>query len=338
VAGGIGFVQDSFTEGATVPLTSHTGEVGASWTLHPASAAGAQAAVDGASGRVFANSAAFGLLYAAGQPANADYDVSATLWVASVRGSAGITGRLDPVANTYYTGLYRTALGGWELARIVNGTWTTLGTASQTLTPGQSYALRLELRGSSLKLYVNGTQRIAATDGAITAAGRAGLSLFSGNPFGPSVGYLLDSFAAVDAPGSGPTATPTPTGATSTPTATPTATATSAATATPTPTSVAATSTPTSTPAPTSTPTPTAPPASTPTPTPTATATASPTNTATATPTLTPAPTATDTPTATATSTATGTATASPTAADTATPTDTGTPSATTATPTAYQA
>jgi hypothetical protein len=230
MSGGAGqFVLDSFTEGATADLTAHTPEAGGPWVEHPAWPSGLTSV--GPAGRTYFNNSAQSILNAAGQPASPDYDVAADLYVASLTGTAGVIARVDPAVSTMYLGQYTTGSQRWELARLNGGAKTVLGTFTQALTVGETHNVRLEARGSSLKLYVDGVQRIAATDGTIGAAGRAGLEgCTCSTSYGPVTGLQFDNFAAQDAGAS------TPPSQTATPgIATPTPTSTSTASPTPTP-------------------------------------------------------------------------------------------------------
>jgi hypothetical protein len=59
----------------------------------------------------------------------------------------------------------------------VAGTSTVLGSYSETLTALSTYALKLDMDGSTIRLLVNGVERVSATDTAITSAGRGGVRL-----------------------------------------------------------------------------------------------------------------------------------------------------------------
>ena len=103
-----GFVGDSFSEASAVAQTSHVGELGAAWTRHPVWPHGASSV--GPPGRAYATNASTSLLYAGGVPASADYDVSASLYVASRQGSAGVLGRVDPAVSAMLVELVKDGL------------------------------------------------------------------------------------------------------------------------------------------------------------------------------------------------------------------------------------
>lgn len=62
-----------------------------------------------------------------------------------------------------------------ELYKAVNNTFTPLDSYSFAVTDGTSGIIRLEAVGTSIRGYLNGTQRVTATDSSITQAGRVGL-------------------------------------------------------------------------------------------------------------------------------------------------------------------
>jgi len=64
-----------------------------------------------------------------------------------------------------------------ELKKLVNGSSTTFASKSFTVSPNTWYTVRLEVIGSALSLYVNGTLQLTANDSQF-AAGRAGLATF----------------------------------------------------------------------------------------------------------------------------------------------------------------
>jgi lysophospholipase L1-like esterase len=182
------FTQDSFTDTPGVLLENHTGETGAVWTKNPAFSTGSAAIT--AAGRLRGN-ATNGVYYESAVPASADYDVEADLYVASVVGSAGLTGRQDPTGFTFYLLDYEAA-GSFHLYTQVAGTAVNTTSFAMALTVGQIYHLRLSMRGGQISCYVNGALVISITDTNITSAGRAGLYL--GEADTDSTGFQLDNF------------------------------------------------------------------------------------------------------------------------------------------------
>lgn len=202
----MGFVNDTFTAADGTNLSAHTGETGATWTANTSNAVVA-------SGRVRPTATLFNSLTASGTPASADYDVEADVYYAGAAaggGAAGVTGRAS--GKTYYMARYDTT--GWQLYYVSNeSTFTQIGsTFTQALTVGQSYRLKLEMRGTAIKLYVDGVERCSGTNGTLTAAGKAGVHFYaSASSVSDSAGWHLDNFEATDA--GGDTTPPTLSGA-----------------------------------------------------------------------------------------------------------------------------
>ena len=192
------FVSDTFTDTDGVNLSSHAGETGAIWTNQNA---GTEAQIN--ANRAAPNSTTATTYYhTSGTPANADYDVQATfLYVGSppTNGGTGITGRHDTAAPTFYHVRWSPGSTQWNLYKAVSGTFTSLGTS--TTNPlnatNASRVVKLEMRGTAIKVFVAGTAVISATDPAITAAGKAGVRFFRGGT--ATNGYLFDDFTATDA-------------------------------------------------------------------------------------------------------------------------------------------
>jgi lysophospholipase L1-like esterase len=183
------FTNDSFTGTAGTLLENHTGETGATWTRNSAFASGSAAIT--AAGRLRGNIAANSIYYESATPASADYDVEADLYLASTAASCGILGRASTSAATYYLLDYESS-GNWNLYTVVNGTTSNQHSFSQTLTVGQTYHIRLSMRGSLISCYVNGSLIIQITDTNISTAGRA--SVFFSAADTDSTGSHLDNF------------------------------------------------------------------------------------------------------------------------------------------------
>lgn len=183
------FTNDSFTGTAGTLLENHTGETGAIWTRNAAFGTGSAALT--AAGRVRGNAAVNSVYYPSATPASADYDVEADLYVASITASCGILGRASATAATYYLLDYESG-GTWNLYTVVNGATSNQHSFSQTLTVGQTYHIRLSMRGSLITCYVNGAQILQITDTNITAAGNSSLFFSAANT--DSTGFHLDNF------------------------------------------------------------------------------------------------------------------------------------------------
>lgn len=110
------------------------------------------------------------------QAATGDYSVSADIYALANAGHAGPCGRVSSGANTLYQARYLSGTG-IQLLRYIAGAVSTLGTMAFTLNAGETVNLRLEMMGSSIKVYVNGnvTAAISATDAAIPGPGYVGI-------------------------------------------------------------------------------------------------------------------------------------------------------------------
>ena len=207
------FVFDSFTDTAGTLLGSHTGETGATWTEHGSYAVGDPLITDANRMRTSVGSTA--CWYASGTPTGADYDVTATMVQRSQASSnsAGPAGRIDTGANTMYFARYLGPTGGWQLFKIVAGTATQLGsTYSQTLTADQGYECKLSMSGSTIKVAIDGVDRITpSADTAITDAGKAGFR--AAGAIANTTGLHFDALVATEAGGGGTTYSETATAA-----------------------------------------------------------------------------------------------------------------------------
>jgi len=192
---------DSMTGTMNATLQSRNGEVGATWTKHVSSNADAVLTNDGRI-RKDGNNTGQSLYSASAQPATPNYTVEADVYVkTNLTGDmVGVVGRMDTTNTngTYYLARYEQAAQKWVLYKRVNGSFDWLGeSATQALTAGATYRLALDMSGTTIRVLVDGVQLISATDSAISAAGRGGLSF----GFGPAAttvtnnaGFHVDNF------------------------------------------------------------------------------------------------------------------------------------------------
>lgn len=183
--------SDTFTEATTTALTSHTPDTGTGWTQEVA-ATGAVANASGgdyvvASANVTGDDLA---VSAQPDPSTADVDVQMTL-AALLTGSGsapfGVFARWADSSNFY--GVQILPAGHAEvdakLYKRVAGTYTVL--ASVDTTWATNDIVKLELRGTAIKVYKNGVEILSATDSSITAAGKAGIYWGQLSPNGSNV-------------------------------------------------------------------------------------------------------------------------------------------------------
>jgi hypothetical protein len=188
---------DELDDSAGTILSNHTGQLGASWTESSGQARVAVFTNENRLRKETGDGAA--QYYTSAIPSSANYLVEADVHVKSLLASdaIGVTGRMSTSTDTFYFARYLVDSGYWQLLRVVDGTSTSLGTYAQTLSSGQTYRLTLDMNGSTIRVLVDGVQRISATDANITAAGRGGIRLGIGNSTAQSTntaGLHLDNF------------------------------------------------------------------------------------------------------------------------------------------------
>lgn len=191
------FVYDTFT-GAAAELSTHTGEVGATWVKH--SFGGTDVSIDGA-GSLLGNAGGTSVAYyASGTPSSADYAVTAVLNRVGTPGAdlIAIAGRINTAASTWY--MLSVAGNDFQLFKVIAGTPTTIGPQVQATgwAPGDTVRMTLGMTGTAItgrlqrisdNLWLNPTgptwqagqvDLVSATDSAITAAGKAGVAWMVG--------------------------------------------------------------------------------------------------------------------------------------------------------------
>jgi hypothetical protein len=169
------FLNDTFTEASDLTLASHTPETGGTWTKHPSYTD--TITVDSTSDFIYGDATDVGTYYNTASPANANYYVQAGIFVVNNASPSypGVIGRVNTAANTMYRAFYHQGLGTWYLQKLVAGTTTDLGTYVQALTNSQTYTLRLEMNGTTIRMLIDGVERANVTDASIAATGKAGV-------------------------------------------------------------------------------------------------------------------------------------------------------------------
>lgn len=199
------FVSDNFDGIAGTDITAHN----ANWVS--VTGATGTASLDGTRLRQTSSSVGAAMFYRSDAvPAAADYSVSTDVYVSSNTGTGavGIAARVSDSAQTFYQARVLNGTGV-QLQRSIAGSVATLGTYAMALANGQIVALKLEMVGSTINVYVDGssTPDISATDANIAAAGYPGFRFLN-----LSGGQLrLDDFSA-DEGGSTQSRVVTPTG------------------------------------------------------------------------------------------------------------------------------
>lgn len=128
---------------------------------------------------------------------SADGYAEATLAVRSVLANSHavfVLIRAVDSSNFYQAG-YRGSTGSLSLGKTVAGTFAELATVAYTPVAGASPVIRIEASGSTLRLLVDGVEKLTATDTALTAAGKVGFRT-SGVAAGATTGFHIDNIKA----------------------------------------------------------------------------------------------------------------------------------------------
>jgi len=176
---------DTFTRGADVALESHTSDSGGTWTGCNTTQFQVLAATDDA---VLETTASNLVNYIA---CGSETITSADYW-SEITGHTGTTSSAERIGpgvrfssgNGYALILYGT--GDVEIRRYTANSPTTISTNPvyyhiPDFSITTDYTLRIEITGTSIVGYVNGTQRLTSTDATYSAAGSTGFVAVSGN-------------------------------------------------------------------------------------------------------------------------------------------------------------
>ena len=167
------FVFDTFSDVDGRGITGHSGERGAKWAPQPGVTNGGSTIHAGA---VVNNGT--GVYQAFAEPPSADYTVTGKFLCRSglTGDSVAVAARMSTSENTLYWAGYSRANGGFRLFKTVAGTPTQLGsTYTMAVNVGQEFTVALQVSGSTIKMFVDGVERVSVTDSAIAAAGRVGM-------------------------------------------------------------------------------------------------------------------------------------------------------------------
>lgn len=109
----------------------------------------------------------------AGQASWTNYAVESKVKVDNFNGSnrVMVCARYKDGNNFYAATLYNSSGGTLEIRKKVGGSSSTLATTKYTLATGTWYTVKLEVSGTSIKMYVNGALQLSATDSALSAGG-----------------------------------------------------------------------------------------------------------------------------------------------------------------------
>lgn len=169
--------NDTFTTVADANLQDHTPDTGTSWTELWATTANLGWNVDSTDVLQGETGSSSGAIHTANATYDsADYSVSALMDTldSSPNDSMYLLVRIQDQENMYAVRLRdQNGTGTCQLYKKVAGTWSALGSAFDP--PANGSVIKLEIIGSALKFYDDDVEVASATDGDITAAGKAGL-------------------------------------------------------------------------------------------------------------------------------------------------------------------
>lgn len=192
------FVNDTFTEGSDIVLSSHTPELGSTWIDHPDAGYTDNLSIIGADDQVYKSSGtSAGMFYNDATPPSADYCCECVMKVMSIiSANTAIAWRVDPSANTMM--IFQINNGtGWRMRKIVSGTQTTIGSEDTTTnipSVGQTRTMKACSSGNTHTAYVDGALlgTVGGSDSSVTAAGKTGLRL--NGTYTTTTGYHVLSF------------------------------------------------------------------------------------------------------------------------------------------------
>jgi hypothetical protein len=173
------------------PFTRVDGAIGSNWTT----LSGGWEVVGNKARQTFTGSYFRGARWAGLALSSSNYAVQCVVTVPSEANvAAGVGARYADAALSGY--VFIGGAGGVGLYRLDSGTPTVLGTyVDASFTAGATKTLRLEVEGSSLRAYIDGTQRITATD-ATYSSGSPGLAHYMASTGGTYA--AMDDWTATD--------------------------------------------------------------------------------------------------------------------------------------------
>jgi hypothetical protein len=189
-------IFDSFTDSDNTLLNFHSGETSSTWAFGLN-----QNAADTA--RIFSNvlvkedsglsNAA--VYYTETTPNNDCYVQGKIKMLSSISANVALIGRLNPASDDYYWVRHNRDANQWQLRKTVGSSASTLNSGAavynDTMVANDERIVRLEMNGTTIRVIIDGTERINATD-STHSSGRAGIR-FAGIA-SPTTGYSIDDF------------------------------------------------------------------------------------------------------------------------------------------------
>lgn len=188
---------DNFTAGGEGLLTAHTADSGEAWS-DLTDSSNLPIRVNGL-GQAYINDASvsLGIAYSAWTPASANYRVKVTVKARSNSGDIGCTARLTGTTwatSNYYMARYEANIG-WQMFKVVNGSYTQLGSTNGAAAPVDGDTLELDCNSTTIQLLKNNSSLISVTDATHSSAGKVGLWIAS--PMNAGTGYQPDIITTV---------------------------------------------------------------------------------------------------------------------------------------------
>lgn len=148
--------SDDFESGNSNNWTSTTG----TWSVVKEGSSNVYSQTSTSEGRTSAGNASW-----------SNYTIQADVKVDNFNGTnrTYVAGRYKDGNNYYAASLYNSGGGKLEIRKKVGGSSSTLVTKDYALSTGVWYNVKLELSGSTLKMYVNNTLELTATDSSLSA-------------------------------------------------------------------------------------------------------------------------------------------------------------------------
>ena len=181
---------DTFTGTPGALLTPRNELYGAAWTRQAISTTNL---VLSASGRIRAQSDGLAEYRVTGINAAAEV-ISADVTVRSATGEAGLMTRMATTGDTGYLVRYRAAAGVWEIGTINAGTFALLASWNGPVAVDDTAHLVLDQSASSIRVLIDGVERMTATDGSIATNGRSGVRIVGVGAQDDNAGVQLDNF------------------------------------------------------------------------------------------------------------------------------------------------
>ena len=196
----MGQITDTFTSASGATLISHTSDTGNTW----AESAGTPGCITLNGGGAISVATNVEVDVSNWTPAAADYDVSCSLYInvasANISMTLGIGGRAGAAAFTGYFILLLGSNSNSSLVLYQGGNATPLATYNVSVAQGQTYELKLSMRGNTITVYWDGTAVITYTASGATIVSAVGQAAIYMQPATGVDGVHLSDFVASDAP------------------------------------------------------------------------------------------------------------------------------------------